>query len=59
LPKNDHEPIVPLPDWTAQLVQVHTSNNPPRAVNLLFRWTDGRPLRARLYDEVVWKPASE
>jgi hypothetical protein len=24
---------------------------------LLFIWSDGKPLRARLYDLVVWKPA--
>ncbi|GAA3111655.1 hypothetical protein GCM10010530_38250 [Kribbella aluminosa] len=29
----------------------------PRTVKLLFRWTDGKHIRARTYDELVWKPA--
>jgi hypothetical protein len=27
------------------------------SVKLLFRWTDDKHLRARTYDELVWKPA--
>lgn len=29
----------------------------PLTVKLLFRWTDDQHLRARTYDELVWKPA--
>ena len=29
----------------------------PLTVRLLFRWTDDKHIRARTYDELVWKPA--
>lgn len=72
LPKNDRERVVPLPDWTAQLVRVHAAahqprpytlpwekaGGPPRTANLLFRWpSNDQHVRARSYDELVWKPA--
>jgi integrase len=71
LPKNDKERTVPLPDWVARTVQSHITTNKPRpytlpwerpggraeTVNLLFRWTDDKHIRARGYDELIWKPA--
>jgi integrase len=71
LPKNDRERTVPLPDWLAQTIRVHSAAHKPRpyslpwekpdgrpvTVNLLFRWTDDKHIRARGYDELVWKPA--
>jgi integrase len=72
LPKSDKARVVPLPDWTARQVRSHLAASPPQpctlpwerpdgrphSVQMLFRWpTDGRPLRARLYDEAAWKPA--
>lgn len=71
LPKNDRERTVPLPEWAAQVLRVHMAHHRPVpytlpwekpdrrpcTVNLLFRWTDDRHVRARLYSEQVWKPA--
>jgi integrase len=72
LPKNDRDRVVPLPDWTAQVIKRHIDTYParpytlawekaegkPRTHNLLFRWpgTD-QHIRARTYSEQVWKPA--
>lgn len=72
LPKNDHERMVPLPDWTAQHIRVHVARHKPqpcslpwerstgkvRTHNLLLRWTDGGHLKPRNYSETVWKPAA-
>ena len=71
LPKNDRPRVVPLPDWTAQSIRVHTASRRPRPCtlpwekldgkprthNILFRWTDGRHMTARAYSETMWKPA--
>jgi hypothetical protein len=70
LPKNDEERIVPLPNWVAQMVQSHVAMYKPEphtlpwerpgrpvTVNLLFRWTDDKHIRARRYDELIWKAA--
>lgn len=71
LPKNDRERTVPLPEWGAATIRVHTAARKPRpyslpwekpdgklrTYNLLFRWSDDRHIRARGYDELVWKPA--
>jgi integrase len=71
LPKNDEERIVPLPNWVAQMVQSHVAmykpepytlpwerpDGKPVTVNLLFRWTDDKHIRARGYDELIWKAA--
>ncbi|MGW3471124.1 hypothetical protein ACWDKQ_22305 [Saccharopolyspora sp. NPDC000995] len=71
MPKNDRERIVPMPTWAAQAVRVHVTKYPARpyslplekpdgklrTVNLLFRWTDDQHIKARSYDELVWKPA--
>lgn len=70
LPKNDRERVVPLPDWVAQVVRIHQAKFKPRPLslpwektdgklvthNLLFRWTDDKVMRARLYNEIVWRP---
>ncbi|GAA3151924.1 integrase [Kribbella aluminosa] len=71
LPKNDTERVVPMPSSYATIAREHierfgaTAVSLPwehedgeiETVDLLFIWQDGRPLRARLFDEVVWKPA--
>ncbi|MGW4638907.1 site-specific integrase [Sphaerisporangium sp. NPDC004334] len=71
LPKNDRERVVPLPDWVAEALRVHTQkykalvcslpweqqNGRLRTHNLLFRWTDDQFIKARSYSETVWKPA--
>ncbi|WP_158293117.1 MULTISPECIES: site-specific integrase [Kribbella] len=71
LPKNDTERTVPMPEWTALALKEHIEAAKPRpytlpwekldgkplTVKLLFRWTDDKHLRARTYDELVWKPA--
>jgi integrase len=72
LPKNDRERIVPLADWTIQVIQNHIGKYPPRpctlpwekltgkprTCNILFRWhTDDQHVKARNYSETVWKPA--
>jgi hypothetical protein len=60
-----------MPDWVAQTTRTHTKvckpkpytlpweteDGAPTTVNLLFRWTDDNHIRARGYDELVWKPA--
>lgn len=71
LPKNDTERVVPMPSSYATIAMDHikrfgtTTISLPwerldgelQAVELLFIWRDGRPLRGRLFDEIVWKPA--
>lgn len=71
LPKNDTERTVPMSDGTALILKEHIDARTPRAytlpwektdgeprtVRLMFRWTDGKHIRARTYDELVWKPA--
>jgi hypothetical protein len=62
--------VVPLPAWVDQTVQAHRKSFKPRPYslpwekttgklvthNLLFRWTDDKILRARLYNEMIWRP---
>ncbi|WP_170284539.1 tyrosine-type recombinase/integrase [Kribbella amoyensis] len=71
LPKNDTERTVPMSDGTALILKEHIEATKPRpytlpwekldgdalTVRLLFRWTDDKHIRARTYDELVWKPA--
>jgi integrase len=71
LPKNDNERTVPMPAGVAKIVEKHVEtfrpgpytlpweklDGRPMTVNLLFRWTDDRHVRARGYDELIWKPA--
>lgn len=72
LPKNDKERDVPMSAGLAQVLRVFTAAHKPRpyslpwerpdnkqlvTVNLLFRWTDDKHIRARGYDELIWKPA--
>ncbi|WP_062431580.1 tyrosine-type recombinase/integrase [Herbidospora daliensis] len=71
LPKNDRERVVPLPEWTAEAIRRHVAAFPPltcslpweklngkvRTHNLLVQWTDDRFIRARVYSELIWKPA--
>ncbi|MET9272165.1 tyrosine-type recombinase/integrase [Kribbella sp. NPDC003557] len=71
LPKNDTERTVPMSDGTALILKDHIeareprlyslpwekTDGEPRTVKLMFRWTDDKHIRARTYDELVWKPA--
>nr|WP_238165812.1 site-specific integrase [Kribbella sp. VKM Ac-2527] len=71
LPKNDTERTVPMSDGTALILKEHIeahaprpytlpwekTDGEPRTVKLMFRWTDDKHIRARTYDELVWKPA--
>jgi integrase len=71
LPKSDLERDVPLPEWAAASVRVHTAHHrpwpctlpwekiggKPRTHSLLFQWGDGSYVRYRSYSEQVWKPA--
>ncbi|GAA0585699.1 tyrosine-type recombinase/integrase [Kribbella sandramycini] len=71
LPKNDTERTVPMSDGAALVLKEHIEahrprpytlpwekvDGEPRTVSLLFRWTDDKHIRARTYDELVWKPA--
>ncbi|WP_157518739.1 tyrosine-type recombinase/integrase [Herbidospora mongoliensis] len=71
LPKNDRERVVPLPEWTAEAIRRHVAAFPPltcsppweklngkvQTHNLLVQWTDDRFIRARVYSELIWKPA--
>lgn len=71
LPKNDRPRIVPLSDWTAENIRVHTTKYKPEPLSLpwekpggplrthqvLFRWLDGGHMKPRAYSETVWKPA--
>jgi integrase len=71
-PKGKKARRVPMLDGLAQVLQAHRAQNPPRpytlpwidpandearTVNLLFRWTDDRHIRATAYQRVVWLPA--
>jgi integrase len=71
LPKNDTERTVPMSEGTALTLREHIRATKPRpytmpwekpdgkplAVRILFRWSDDKHIRARSYDEGVWKPA--
>ena len=71
LPKSDKERTVPLSEGAAQILRAHIDateprpytlpweqiDGPPLTVKILFRWRDDRHIRARSYDEYVWKPA--
>ncbi|MFC0627421.1 tyrosine-type recombinase/integrase [Kribbella deserti] len=71
LPKNDTEREVPLDETTAEVILEHLAafgarpytlpwedlDGPPLTVQLLFRWTDDKHIRARTYNEMIWKPA--
>jgi integrase len=71
LPKSDLERDVPLPEWAAASVRVHTAHHrpwpctlpwekiggKPRTHSLLFQWGDSSYVRYRSYSEQVWKPA--
>jgi hypothetical protein len=71
LPKSDLERDVPLPEWAAASVRVHTAHHrpwpctlpwekiggKPRTHSLLFQWDDGSYVRYRSHSEQVWKPA--
>ncbi|MEU4603145.1 site-specific integrase [Kribbella sp. NPDC023972] len=71
LPKNDRERVVPMSEHVAELVQDHIErfgttevslpwerlDGAPRTVRLLFIWSDGKQIRARNYEETIWKPA--
>jgi integrase len=71
LPKNDTERTVPMSEGAALMLKDHVEASKPQpytlpwekvdgkplTVNLLFRWTDDKHIRARTYDELVWKPA--
>ncbi|TCO41011.1 site-specific recombinase XerD [Kribbella antiqua] len=71
LPKNDKERIVPMSAYLGKVVEEHIERFGTTTISLpwerldgeiqdhalLFTWSDGKQLRARLYDLVVWKPA--
>jgi integrase len=71
LPKNDTERTVPMSEGTALVLKEHIEavgprpytlpwekvDGDPHTVKILFRWTDDKHIRARNYDELVWKPA--
>jgi len=71
LPKNDTERDLPMSEGAGLVLQEHIAaikprpytlpweklDGRPRSVNLLFRWTDDKHIRARTYDEMVWKAA--
>jgi integrase len=71
LPKNDRERTVPMSDGAAEVLRQHIEATKPRPLalpwekpdgdlataKLLFRWRDGLQIRARGYNEGVWKPA--
>jgi integrase len=71
LPKNDRERDVPMSSGLGQVLRVYMAQHKPRpyslpwekpsgklvTANLLFRWTDDKHVRARGYDELIWKPA--
>lgn len=71
LPKNDQERTVPMSDGAADVLRQHIEANRPQPVALpwekpdgivvtamlLFRWHDGQQIRARGYNERVWKLA--
>lgn len=71
LPKSDKERLVPMSDTVAELAHDHidrfgtTEVSLPwerldgeiQPVELMFTWSDGMQIRARNYDETIWKPA--
>ncbi|GAA1582145.1 hypothetical protein GCM10009789_39860 [Kribbella sancticallisti] len=71
LPKNDKERFVPMSPVLAKTVKSHLERFGTTTVSLpwerldgdvqehdlIFSWHDGKHLQARLYDELVWKPA--
>jgi integrase len=71
LPKNDQERTVPLSEGASQVLRAHIDDTAPRphtlpwervdgaplTVKILFRWRDDLQIRARGYDQYVWKPA--
>ncbi|MFD7160935.1 tyrosine-type recombinase/integrase [Kribbella sp. NPDC059898] len=71
LPKNDKERVVPMSSILAAAVKDHTTRFGTKTISLpweeldaeiqdhdlLFTWSDGRHLRAELYNVMVWKPA--
>ncbi|MGW6197024.1 tyrosine-type recombinase/integrase [Kribbella sp. NPDC055110] len=71
LPKNDQERIVPMSPILAAAVKDHVERFGTKTMSLpwedldgeiqdhslMFIWSDGRHLRADLYNLVVWKPA--
>ncbi|MFI5729269.1 tyrosine-type recombinase/integrase [Kribbella sp. NPDC051587] len=71
LPKNDQERTVPMSDGAAEVLRRHIEISRVRpyslpwekpggeeaSVRLLFRWRDDRHIRARGYNERIWKPA--
>ncbi|MEV6283469.1 site-specific integrase [Kribbella sp. NPDC051770] len=71
LPKNDKERAVPMPPRLADLAREHIDTFGTKVITmpwekldgdlqeheLLFAWSDGRALRADLYNLLIWKPA--
>ena len=71
LPKNDQERIVPMSPILAAAVKDHIERFGTKTISLpweeldgeiqdhdlLFIWSDGKHMRADLYNLVVWKPA--
>ncbi|MFK4088775.1 tyrosine-type recombinase/integrase [Kribbella sp. NPDC020789] len=70
-PKNDRVRAVPMSDHVAEFAKEHIKefgttdvtlpwevlDGEPRTVPLIFTWSDGKQIRARNYDETIWKPA--
>jgi integrase len=71
LPKSDQERTVPMSDGAAEVLRRHIESSRIRpyslpwekpngeevSVRLLFRWRDDKHIRARGYNEQIWKPA--
>jgi integrase len=71
LPKNDQERTVPMSDGAAEVLRRHIDGSriwpyslpwekpsgEEVSVGLLFRWRDDLHVRARGYNERIWKPA--
>lgn len=71
LPKNDRERTVPMSDGVAEVLRQHIEATRPQPLalpwekpdgdlitaRLLFTWRDGLHIRARGYNERIWKPA--
>lgn len=71
LPKNDKERLVPMSPVLAKAVKEHIGRFGTTTISLpwerldgeiqnhdlIFSWPDGRHHTARLYDELIWKPA--
>jgi integrase len=70
LPKNDKERTVPMSEGAAQTLREHIDATGPRpytlpwekpdgkplTVKILFRWRNDRHIKARAWDECIWKP---